>query len=283
VEIGDEAPPSIALGAEHTKNGRTAVQPIPADVAGVLQGYLSGKPNARPVWPGGWADNAAEMLRIDQDAAGILYAVDAPDGPLFADFHALRHSFVAMLDKSGATLKEAMQLARHSDPKLTMARYGRAQIHDLAGTVERMPVLLTDTSPETNVQHLQATGTDPAVAQAVPFSCSSVAQTIDPREDSLIMIEHPSMGDEEGGHNQKPCVLQEVESHCDSVRLIEESSPSRTRTYNKPVNRRADLPTEKYQKHRRFKGFTAFASRLQVQSYTSVKLRENTVLPKPIR
>ena len=33
-----------------------------------------------------------------------------------------------------------MQLARHSDPKLTMARYGRAQLHDLAGAVERLSV-----------------------------------------------------------------------------------------------------------------------------------------------
>ena len=52
--------------------------------------------------------------------------MEGPDGPLYADFHSLRHSYIALLDKSGATLKEAMQLARHSDPKLTMAVYGRA-------------------------------------------------------------------------------------------------------------------------------------------------------------
>ena len=32
-----------------------------------------------------------------------------------------------------------MQLARHSDPKLTMARYGRAQLHDLGRAVDRLP------------------------------------------------------------------------------------------------------------------------------------------------
>ena len=61
---------------------------------------------------------------------------EGPDGPLYADFHSLRHTFVSLLDQSGATLKEAMQLARHSDPRLTMARYGRAQRHDLAQTVQ---------------------------------------------------------------------------------------------------------------------------------------------------
>lgn len=51
-----------------------------------------------------------------------------------------------------------MQLARHSDPKLTMARYGRAQLHDLAGAVEGLPNLLPATGPAGGV--LAATGTD---------------------------------------------------------------------------------------------------------------------------
>jgi hypothetical protein len=86
-----------------------------------LRAYLDGRDANLPVWPGTWFRKAAEMLHIELDACGIPYAVEGPDGPLYADFHALRHSFVALLDKSGATLKEAMQLARHSDPKLTMA------------------------------------------------------------------------------------------------------------------------------------------------------------------
>jgi integrase len=83
------------------------------------------------------------MRRIDLDAAGVPYVVDGPDGPLYADFHALRHSYIALLEKSGARLKEAMRLARHSDPKLTMAVYGRAQLHDLGRAVERLPDLMT--------------------------------------------------------------------------------------------------------------------------------------------
>jgi hypothetical protein len=55
----------------------------------------------------------------------------------------LRHSYVAMLDQSGASRKKAMLLARHSDPKLTMARDGRAGLQDPAGAVDRLPTLLT--------------------------------------------------------------------------------------------------------------------------------------------
>jgi integrase len=102
------------------------------------------------------------MLRIDLAAAGIPYVVEGPDGPLYAAFHALRHSFIALLDKSGATLKEAMQLTRHSDPKLTMARYGRAQLHDLAEAVGRLPALLD--GPAVGGAALRQTGTEGPVA-----------------------------------------------------------------------------------------------------------------------
>ena len=63
---------------------------------------------------------------------------------------------------NGATLKQAMQLARHSDPKLTMRRYGRAQLQDLAEAVERMPALTLQSAPEaaraTGTENIRSTG-----------------------------------------------------------------------------------------------------------------------------
>ena len=46
------------------------------------------------------------------------YAVEGPKGPLFAGFRTVRCAYVTLLDQSGGTLKQAMQLARHTDPKL---------------------------------------------------------------------------------------------------------------------------------------------------------------------
>jgi hypothetical protein len=109
-------------------------------------------------------------MRTDLDAAGVAYIVEGPDGPLYADFHALRHSYIALLEKSGATLKEAMQLARHSDPKLTLAVYGRAQLHDLGRAVERLPALMAGSEGEA----VAATGTDGA-APGVPAANASTA------------------------------------------------------------------------------------------------------------
>jgi integrase len=174
-------PPTVTLSAETAKNGRTAVQPLPPDVVEALRDYLAGRPADLPIWPGSWSARAAQMFRRDLEAAGIPYVVEGPDGPLYADFHALRHSYIALLDRSGVTLKEAMQLARHSDPKLTMAVYGRAQLHDLGHAVRRLPVLLA--IPRPSNQSLRATGTDPV--------CTGFVQTNDSESDHLRLTEAP--------------------------------------------------------------------------------------------
>src|SRR5262249_24862075 len=160
------------------------------------------KPAGEPVWPGTWADgDAAEMLRIDLEAAGVPYVVEGPDGPLYADFHSLRHSYIALLDRSGATLKEAMQLARHSDPKLTMAVYGRAQLHDLGKAVVRLPTLTGSDSPQADA--VRATGTGPV--------CTGFVQTDDTGRDRLRLVEARAGGEGENTVGPNPLTLQEVE------------------------------------------------------------------------
>jgi integrase len=141
-ELGGKVP-SVTVRGEAAKNGKMACQPIPADLAATLRDYLSGRPAGSAIWPGTWWQKAAEMLQGDLELAGVPYATEGPEGPLYADFHSLRHAFVAALDRAGVTVKVAMQLARHSDPRLTVARYGRAQLHDLGAAVNLLPSLLT--------------------------------------------------------------------------------------------------------------------------------------------
>jgi len=106
--------------ATNTKNRKDAEQPLPSSIVEALRNYLAGKPENLPVWPGEWRKNAAEMLRLDLDAAGIPYR-DA-DGRV-ADFHALRHSYITLLDQPGITKKAHQELAgirRTSSPRNTL-------------------------------------------------------------------------------------------------------------------------------------------------------------------
>lgn len=217
----DSDAPTATVGAGYTKNKQLAKQPLSKDVVASLRRYLPSR--AGVIWPGGWSDNAAEMLQLDLEAVGIPYSVEGPDGPLYADFHALRHSYIALLDRSGATLKEAMQLARHSDPKLTAAIYGRAQLHDLAAAVEAMPSLRPET-PKQSSEVLRKTGTDPV--------CTKFVQTFGGDCGQLREVDNPGDAETIDGISLKPLDLQGVEADCGSLMAIEGSAPSRTRTLN---------------------------------------------------
>jgi hypothetical protein len=62
------------------------------------------------------------MIRIDLAAVGIPVETGGPEGTETRDFHALRACYISNVIRAGADLKQAMTLARHSDPKLTVAR-----------------------------------------------------------------------------------------------------------------------------------------------------------------
>jgi hypothetical protein len=138
------------------------------------QGYLRAKPEGKPVWPGTWSNDAsARMIRKDLKEAREKWLSTAADarqraemekrdflaylnaeGP-FADFHGLRHTFITMIGKAGVSAREHMDLARHSDYRMT-ARYSHSRFYDLAAAVQALP--LPTTGPAT--EPLAATGTD---------------------------------------------------------------------------------------------------------------------------
>jgi len=149
--------PVVTLPVRTDKSRRGKLQPLPGDVADLMRSYLRGRRPGRPVWPGTWATGrtGAAMLRGDLDAAGIEYVVQGPDGPLYADFHALRHTYLTLGGRAGIDLRTLQELAGHSTPTLT-ARYSHRRLHDLAGAVQTLPSFL----PGNSGQALKPTGTD---------------------------------------------------------------------------------------------------------------------------
>lgn len=85
--------------------------------------------------------NTARWVRVDLAAAGIPYQDSAGR---FEDFHCLRHTYVTEVVRSGATVKEAQTLARHSSPQWTLQIYAHARLHDLERTLERLPSATTE-------------------------------------------------------------------------------------------------------------------------------------------
>jgi hypothetical protein len=115
------------------------------------------------------------MLRAGLEAAGIPYAVEGPDGPLYADFHALRHTYLTLGGRAGIDLRTLQELAGHSTPNLT-ARYSHRRPHDLAGAVERLPRFLPD---QPGAEALKATGTEGRIADQGGSGCSMAARPAD--------------------------------------------------------------------------------------------------------
>jgi integrase len=126
---GDD--PAVTVAAAYSKRGRDDTQPIRRDLAEALRPFVAAAAPGSPVFV--VPDRTADMLRADLEAAGIPYR-DAAGR--VADFHALRHSYITHLIESGATVKQAQDLARHSTPTLTIGRYAHTEKADLRRLIE---------------------------------------------------------------------------------------------------------------------------------------------------
>jgi integrase len=227
-DLGGETP-TVTLSARRNKSRVQKVQPLPADVAGLLRDYLRDKPSDQPLWCGTWARDGkgSEMLRIDLDAAGIPYVVDGPDGPLYADFHTLRHTYLTLGGRAGIDLRTLQELAGHSSPILT-ARYSHRRLYDLNRDVNKLPNFLPSDGTETAAAILRATGTD--ASTTVDVGCSMVAYQSGNQRDSLTTVEHPSMGDSGGEGKTKPLVLPAVANDCERLKSFDLRVGEGTRT-----------------------------------------------------
>ena len=154
----DADEPTITVEATHSKRRRTDVQPIRRDLAELLKPWLAGKPAGKPVFVNMPKNHTARMLRRDLAAAREAWIKDATGAELkrrqksdflsyrndagqVADFHATRHTYVSNIVASGATVREAQELARHSSPTLTIGRYAHAERGNLRRVLELGPNL----------------------------------------------------------------------------------------------------------------------------------------------
>ncbi|MBI2505057.1 MAG: tyrosine-type recombinase/integrase [Candidatus Latescibacteria bacterium] len=169
----------LRLEAEWTKNRQEGFQPLPKALVECLRVFAeAGEPDRLYVQaytlarhhqpaPKGrllyvpW--HTAQAVYADLERAGI--PPWTPQGKV--DFHALRVAFINQVIDSGATVKEAQTLARHSTPDLTMNVYGRTRPERLAETVERMAEKLLSGPEHVPSMYKQAVGAE--TENATPF------------------------------------------------------------------------------------------------------------------
>ncbi len=237
--------PTVTLAARKNKSRKPKVQPLPGDVADLLRAYLAGKPAGERVWGGTWAKDhrGAEMLRIDLEAAGIPYTVEGPDGPLHADFHALRHTYLTLGGRAGIDLRTLQELAGHSTPTLT-ARYSHRRLYDLQGAVEKMPNFLpAPTGPgadQAEGEALRATGTEGAPGQIPPgevrLPYTPLTQFPDTGRGEVRLGETSGPDTPAAPSGRNPLLGKGVDTGRGRVRLLDASEDDGTRTRNHRID-----------------------------------------------
>jgi integrase len=157
VESFDLDDMTVTVEAGNSKRRTEDILPLRRDLSARSKEFFKGKETTEKAFGGSYqqlTDKTADMLKADLAEAGIDYIDDSGK---VCDFHSLRGTFITALDKTDASLKERMTLARHSDKgNLTLGTYtDKPKVFDLRRVVEQLP----DVWPKQS-QTLKATGTD---------------------------------------------------------------------------------------------------------------------------
>jgi len=140
----DADPPYVRVSPGYVKNRKPVEQPIRRDLAERLRALVGSSPKNKTLWSD-LPDSMAAVLRADLIGAGV--APEDDEGRRI-DFHSLRHTYVTRLAMSDAPIRVAMQLARHSDPRLTMKVYSHVVLADSSKALESLPGESSEATPE---------------------------------------------------------------------------------------------------------------------------------------
>jgi integrase len=166
----DAKPLQLTVTASFSKRRKNDVIPLRSDLAERIKSWLASRPKHKDQEPliGISNKRTGEMLMMDLAFARKAWLASIVDKELrkkaeeisylcftdaqgrYADFHALRKTFITNPSKSGVSPKMAQSLARHCDINLTMNVYTDVVLEDQAVAVEllpKLPALLPPSEP----------------------------------------------------------------------------------------------------------------------------------------
>ncbi len=163
----ETTPATVTVQAAYSKRRRCDTQVLSSEVADYLGIWLKSK-SPRPeelLFPvsaaaGGIDRRTSEMIQRDLAAARSKWLDEAQSADeraqreesdvlvyrdregRYADFHAMRHTFITNLGRAGVTPKTAQKLARHCDIRLTMNVYSHTDLSEETEAINRLPRML---------------------------------------------------------------------------------------------------------------------------------------------
>ena len=156
--LDDLGKATVKVLAAYSKHRRDDLVPLRRDFAQALATFLEGRPTDAPLFT--VPDRTADMLRSDLEAARqtwlkeagtpqereerekTYFCVPVDSSGHVVDFHALRHTFITRLARSGVAPAVAKSLARHSTITLTMDHYTHTLIGDERAALDRLPTMI---------------------------------------------------------------------------------------------------------------------------------------------
>ncbi len=144
--------PTVTVEAAFSKHRRRDVLPLHPELVTMLKAWLGDYRPNELLFPKLGKRRTWLMVKKDLERVEIEY--ETREG--IADFHAAgRHSHITELLRSGVSLPEAKELARHSDIKMTM-RYTHIGMEDQAKAIKQLPWQ----SPKTSGTESTRSGSD---------------------------------------------------------------------------------------------------------------------------
>jgi integrase len=149
----------LNLKASDEKNREGSTLRLRPTLAARIGEHLAHKLPAARAFDMPKSDETADMLRADMAAARAewlnaaaspaereereqsVFLRDVDDRGAVVDFHALRVTFITNMARGGVPLSQAVKLARHSDPKLTIGIYTKLLGSDTEDALAKLPDL----------------------------------------------------------------------------------------------------------------------------------------------
>jgi integrase len=130
----DSAQPTLTVEAVASKHRKRDVLPVHPDLVHRVRQWTADMAEDQSIFPKLAVKQTHRMIKRDLEEAGIAYSTE--EG--YADFHALRHTYITQLLNNGVTLVEARDLARHGDMTMTLG-YSHVGLDDHARAISKLP------------------------------------------------------------------------------------------------------------------------------------------------